>query len=70
MKRFVRTPSASMAVALIRSGAAIAGPCRTGMSQANCAAIESDANDGSHIEVNTSDTANSPSDRPFYLMVY
>jgi hypothetical protein len=53
-----------------RSGAAIAGPCGTGTAEVNCDAIEGDANDGKHIEVVTSDTTNTPSDRPFYLMVY
>ncbi len=54
----------------VRSGAAIAGPCGTGTAEVNCSAIEADANDGKHIEVNTADTSNVSSDRPFYLMVY
>jgi hypothetical protein len=54
----------------LRSGAAIAGPCGTGPAEVNCAGIEPDANDGKHIEVNTSDPNNVSADRTFYLLVY
>jgi hypothetical protein len=54
----------------LRSGAPIAGPCGTGSAEVNCAPIEADANDGRHIEVNTSDVSNVSADRTFYLLVY
>jgi hypothetical protein len=52
-------------------GVTIAGPCGTGPDAINCTGLATNANDGNHILVATTDTTNgTEADHSFYLVMY